>query len=242
MALTFEDIENHFYPVERLANGLVRGDDEMPICTTHSYFRLGGEDESASFVTSDDFRDDDFAALVLAQAPALPPTTLVKLELQPNSHGFTHLLHVPPHYHHELMGRLDAQRETVTFCIPIFESEFSGTETVDEFFELRRGHVATADWRRQVTPRIKLRYGNEKTSGGADDYVLAPFDMVLMEVDDLLGVRKGFIDLMNYRGEVVELVFDQGETYRWIADRNDAGTVPVTKAEIPERLWAFLTR
>lgn len=240
--LSFEDLVNSFYRVEHLTSGLVRAGEELPARTYHSYFQLGDDDRGASFVTSENFIDDDFAALVLAHSPARPPAMLQKLGLRANRYGFTHLLHVPPHYHRELVGRLDTQREAITLCIPIFEPEFSGTETVDEFFELRRRRVATQDWRRKVTPRIMLRYDNGKTGSGAADYFPASFDMVMLEVDNLLGAPNGFIDLMNYRGDVVELLFDHGETYRWIADRNDAGAALIAKAEVRERLWQFLTR
>ena len=239
--LTIEALENNFYPVEALSDDIVRADDELPKTTFHNYFKLG--DGTSPFVVSENLVDDAFAALVLNQAGHKGVEVLTKAELKANPRGFTHVLYAPHQYHSELKGRLDAERPNTTLCIPIFNCEFSGLETPEEFYALRRSVVPTAQWDRRPAPKLSLRFDNPKTRGGTGDgYVFARLEQALQEVDNLVGVGQGFVEVLNYREEVVELVFAGDDDFTWIANRDDATSRRIARDAVREARWTFLTR
>lgn len=243
MTITFDKLVANFYPVDDLGDGLVRCSDELPRRTIHTYFKLPATDGFTPFVVSDDFVDDAFAATVLKTVGDLGVERLTKTKLPTNAYGFTHVLSAPRAYHAHLKGRLDAERARATLCVPIFESEFSGSETPETFGLLFGRVVPTSDWRRAPHPKIALRFDNTKTKGGTGDgYVLARFDLVLRETDNLLGVADGFIEILNHRDEVVELLFSQADMFTLIENRDDAAGVQISREALQEWLWVFLTR
>lgn len=239
--ITAEKLIANFYPVDRLSGGIYRCADEFPRKTIYSYFLLCDAPGFSPFVVIENDSDDDFARVVLDTIGCSTVTSLTKVTLEVNRHGFTHLLLVPDRYHAELKGRLDTDRPTTILCIPIFDSEFSGTETVEEFFELRRNVVPTYNLTRGVYPKITFRFDNPKTRGSTgDDYVFARFDLVTRELQNLIGVPNGFLEIINYHGSVVEVVFDRNDQFIWIPDRDDAKREQLFKDSVEVRLWAFL--
>ncbi|MGO4711647.1 hypothetical protein [Bradyrhizobium sp. 2TAF24] len=241
--LTLEKLRNQFYPVETIGTDLVRCGDELPGRTIHTYVRLCGADGCAPLLVSEDLVDDAFAAQVLHQAGCTGVVRPSKRDLQPNRYGFTHLLEVPPHYHAELKGRLDAERMRTTLCIPIFGCEFSGDETPEDFHALRGRLVPTSRWNRPPCPRISLRFDNPRTGGGTGERtVFATFDQVLREIANLAGVQDGFIELYNHRGEIVELVYRPRASFSWIEGRDDAAARLIDANAIRDTLWTFVTR
>lgn len=241
--ITISKLRDNFYPVDEIGDGFVRCADELPETTYYTYFMICDPPGYHPFVVSENRIDDDFAGLVLTANACKGVSSLTKVELAQNSYGFSHVLFVPFQYHAELKGRLDSDRDMTTLCIPIFNSEFSGTETPEEFVRLRRNIVATSRWDRELTPKIALRFDNGKTKGGTrDGYVFSRFDQVLGEVDDLVGVSDGFIEVINYRGDVVEILFSKGIDFSWIRGRDDSRSERISKDAIRSRLWAFLTQ
>lgn len=241
--ITLSKLKDNFYPVDEIGDTFVRCGDELAKTTIYTYFMLCNAPANSPLTVSDNRIDDDFARLVLNARGCAGAIGLTKAELAPNAYGFTHVLYVPPTYHSELKGRLDADRDKITLCIPIFKSEFSGTETLEEFTELRKHVVPTYRWDREVTPKIALRFDNLKTkSGTGDDYVYTRFEPVLKEVENLLGDKDGFIEILNYKNEVVEIVFTQGEEFSWIQNRDDATGEAILIDDIRPRLWNFLTQ
>lgn len=243
MTITFDKLVANFYPVDDLGDGLVRCGDELPKKTIHTYFLLPAADGFTPFVVSDDLIDDAFAVMVLKTVGDQAVERLTKSALPANAYGFTHVLSAPQAYHAQLKGRLDAERPRATLCVPIFESEFSGSETPEAFGLLFGRVVPTSDWRRAPHPKIALRFDNTKTKAGTGDgYVLAGFDLMLREIDNLLGVADGFIEILNHRDEVVELLFSHADTFTLIENRDDAAGVQIGREALPEHLRAFLTR
>lgn len=111
-------------------------------------------------------------------------------------------------------GRLDAERPRTTLCIPVFSSEFSGTEPAEQFATLRRDIVPTLEWDRPASPKLSLRFDNPKTRGGTGEgSVFARLDMVVREIDNLRGVADGFVEIVNHAGNPVEIVFSRGAEY-----------------------------
>ena len=240
--ITPDLLAEHFYPVLELGGGLVRCDDELPRTIFHTYFLLGLGAAAVPFVTSENLLDDAFAAQVLATVNGTRPTSLTKIAVGPNGYGFTHVLHVAPEFHSELKGRLDEDRKDCVLCIPIFESEFSSSETVDEFVTLRRRLVPTHDWARRPVPKIMLRFDNPKTKGGTtgDGYIPVRFEQVLQEIAAMVGVQDGFIEILNFRGEVIELVFEQGQSFRLIQGRDDVAARLVSIPDLEGQLRTFV--
>jgi hypothetical protein len=232
-------LEDNFYPVV-VGGALVRAADELAENTIYSYFLL---DRAAvtPFVVSEDIVDDAFAHQVLDTAAGRNPDALEKIPLGENRYGFTHLLLAPPAYHSELKGRLDADREATVLVVPIFEAEFSGDETPAEFITLRREVVPANRWDRTIHPKIKMRFDNGNTgSSTGDDYVLVTFQQLMFEVGNLLGVTEGFVEVLNYRDDVIEVVFAEGELYSVIRDRDDDNAVYADFDETGDAIWAML--
>ena len=241
--ITLEMLQDNFYPVEDLGGGLVQCADELPQKTFFTYIQLSNAAGHAPFVVSEDIIDDSFAAQVLGQAGAGEVTALTKAALAPNLYGFSHILYVPGSYHSELKGRRGLDRTLTSLCIPIFESEFSGSESIEDFYQARRHIVPTSRWDRKIAPKIMLRFDNSRTRGGTGDtYVPVQFDTLLAEIDNLVGVADGFIEIVNHRGEVVELLFDQEQIFNLIRNREDATAVQISKEALRDSLWIFLTQ
>jgi hypothetical protein len=239
--LSAEQVHAHFFPVVDLGGGLLRGADEMPKATYYSYFLVGHE--VTPFLVSQDRVDDAFARLVLTCAG---PTLVTQLELSPlpvNAYGLTHLLRAPHNYHRELRGRLDVERPQTTLCIPIHRAEFTGDENVEEFQILRRDVVATSDWAREPAPKISLRFDNTLTGGGTngEGYVFAGQRMLLHEIENLAGDLRGFIEIVNFRKDVLELLSISTDAYSWISNRDDESATKVQRSEIASRIVQFLT-
>lgn len=236
-----QKLEANFYPVV-VEGRLARAADELADSTIYSYFLLpGAEGEPAPFAVSDDLVDDGFARQALEAAAGRKPEALEKIPLGENRYGFTHLILAAPQFHSELKGRLDAERPSTVLVVPIFEPEFSGDETVEEFYVLRRDVVGTNRWNREIQPKIKLRFDNTKTgTGTGEDYVLVTFQQLMAEVGNLLGVADGFVEVINYKGDVIELVFGQDEYYSVIRDRDDDSAVYADFDEAGDLIWAML--
>jgi hypothetical protein len=122
------------------------------------------------------------------------------------------VLLAPKDYHGHFAGRLDAKRSRLVLCLPIHRCEFSGDESVGEFFTLCREIVLALNWQREVCPKIILRYDNPKTQGGTiyDRGVFAKYATVLRELDLLSGVPEGFIEIINYKKQVIEILSPKG--------------------------------
>lgn len=244
--LTIDDIEGQFADVVQVGT-LVRCADATPGGRVHYHVALGVEHgRPVDLLTvSADLLDDDFATLVLEAAGGSEPgMVLEKRALSANGHGFDALLLVPPHYHDYFAGRLDAQRDRLILCVPIHGCEFAGDESA-ELFRLLTREVPIRDWRRFAHPRIQLRFDNPVTGGGTDDamaggYVFAGYDLVLRELANLDGVADGFIELINHRGRVMELLSPAPGRVVIVTDRDDTTRVEVDAAAVADIVWGFV--
>lgn len=231
-------LEQNFYPVVAMGD-VVRCGDELPDRVIHTSFLLPRTPEDGvPFIVSDDLVDDAFVAQMLAEAGRAPITALTKRAIGANRYGFSHILLVPPDFHGELRGRMDEERRSSVLVVPIFESEFSGTEDAEEFATLRR-LVQTPRWDRTVQPRIALRFDNPRTgSGTGDDYVFVTFAVVETERENLAGVEGGFLEIVTFAGDVLELLAQADGTFSLIRNRDDAGAFSVTAEEASDWIWA----
>jgi hypothetical protein len=244
--LTIEDIEAQCAEVVRVGT-CVRCADVTPRSTLHYHIALGVEHgRPVDLLTvSADLLDDAFAALVVEAAGGVPPASVLeKRALPANGHGFDALLLVPPHYHDYFAGRLDAERDRLILCVPIYGCEFAGDETA-EIFRLLTREVPIHDWQRFDHPRTQLRFSNPVTGGGTDDavaggYVFAGYDLVLRELANLDGVADGFVELVNHRSRVMELLSPVPGRVVILTDRDDATKAEVDASAAADIVWGFL--
>ncbi len=229
-----------------VAEDVFKGRMVLPKKTFYYYVRpsVAAAHDCDFLVTSENNDDDGFAREILGSIPAGFDESKLSLHPLPsNAYGLTQLLLAPKAFHAELDGsRLSSKRDKLVLCLPIHKSEFSGTESVEEFYTLRRSVVPTYDWKRSVHPKIKIRFDNARTKGGTvgGKYVFAKYDLVTREIGNLSGAD-GFIEIINYRDDVIEILSPEPDFYLLIRDRDDSRREPLGRADLEKQVWAFLT-
>jgi hypothetical protein len=107
---------------------------------------------------------------------------------------------------------------------------------------MRRELVPTLNWEREVTPKILLRFDNPKTRGGTgNSEVHAKYGTLVREIDNLQGVSNGFIEIINYRGSVRE-VLAAGDMFTLIYERDDGRRETLDRGALVDSLYRFLTQ
>lgn len=194
---------------------------EYAVATYSIYCCLRLATDQTIAVVSRNINDPAFAADVALRAPAgLPHDRPTVFEIPPNAHGFTHAMAVPSTYH-GFLNQIE-KRAGLFLCVPIYRCEFSGDESADEFRQAAARLVPVYEWDRAMQPRISLYFDNPRTGGGTDDVgATVPLRVLLAELDNLNGVSDGFIEITNYRGEVIEVLSPQEGRYVLIRNRQD---------------------
>ena len=167
-----QDLVSHFSDVVDLGDNVFRCKDVLSKVTLHYYVKLAGAGfhENDLLIVSENRMNDEFALSVFASLPRTKVTAGLELHAMPtNGYGLSLTILAPEQYHAYFKGRLDDKRECLALCMPIHRCEFSGNESVDDFFLLRRKIVPTMNWEREVHPKIELRFDNPRTRGGTGD-------------------------------------------------------------------------
>jgi hypothetical protein len=127
-----------------------------------------------------------------------------------------------PAYHASFKANTPHIHSKTTISFPIYNCEFMGNESANEVMLMRRDFVSTVDWNRKPYPKIYLRFDNPKTKGGTigTKLGLAKLDTVEREVQDLSGVKAGFIDVLNFRNIFARIVSPKRNFY-YIYDNNE---------------------
>lgn len=238
--LSEADLVAHYSAVTAIGPNSFRGEDRFSARTKFSYFALGRDHDL--LLASENLADDAFARSTFERiAGRTLSGALQVVELAENAYGFTHCALAPPSFHGELKGRLDDKRLATMLCVPCFRCEFGGDETAEEFRELRTRLIPAMIWKRSVHPKISLRYSLSRSQERADEYVLSRWDTLKRVVSELSGDTQGFVDLMNYKGEVMEVVSSEGGELFSIRNRDDATVARLPAAEAADVLWRFLT-
>lgn len=161
--------------------------------------------------------DDDFAVSVLqtvldrnlepSNVPRKVPLTF------PNPYEFEMAFVVGPNYHGYLEGALDDQRSNLYLCVPSYDCEFSGTETVEEFSYMWI-HTFTHRLKRPICPKIKARWMNPVIQSHTNDrFVPCTSATVAREVKNLEGVSEGWLEIMNFQDQQIHLAFSNDNQY-----------------------------
>lgn len=242
--LKYEDLVENFSDVLGNENGIVICEDEFPKVTTRYYFKLANEATGGYdlVVICESKRDDEFAKFVLSSSMLVKDGVRLSIcPLGPNKYGFTNLVLAPKDFHGYLKGRLDDERDRLVLCLPIHQGEFSGSESIDDFFLLRREIVDTLNWERKPSPQVQIRFDNPQTGvGTAGAYVLVKYEYLLREIDKLEGIGEGFIEILNYLGAVAEILSHAADQFVLILDRDDSARELMNKQQLIERVYAFL--
>lgn len=176
-------------------------------------------------VISQDFVDDALARIVFDSVPVFSSTgkpIVFSISAGKRSSSlFTHVILFPQNYHGH-MKDTGIDRNDLYLCVPIFRCEFSGEESAEEFMDMRVHFVPVLDWKRTVCPKVKVYFDNPKTGAGTDEArVLVNYSTLLLEVDNLEGVSNGFIELENYKGDIVEILSPEKKEFILILNRED---------------------
>lgn len=201
---------------------------------------LKSADRRDLLVISEGVSDREFSLVVVEQAPeSLSQDKSIIFDIAPNKYEFTHVLVVPNSYHGSLKGRLEAKRENLHLCIPIHRCEFSGGESEGEFKEMIQRMIPVFRWSRKVCPKIKVYFDNPGTETGTDEAgVLMKYPTLLSEIENLGGVINGFIEITNYKGEVVEVLSPKKEVFTLVRNRKDEEVL--TYSQLVEALNGFV--
>lgn len=244
--LSQSELELNFSEVKDLGKGVYRCKDVLPRITIYYYVRIGSLVGASQdlLVVSENLADDDFARLIFTSvcgevgSHGLHIVTLLK-----NQYGFPQVVIASAEYHSYFKGRLDRQRNSLFLCLPSYPCEFTGRETVDEFSLIRRDIVPSLNWRREMSPQVLLCFDNPKTkssTGGREIYVKQ--SVVQREIDLLSGVINGFVEIVNYKREVIEVLSPATQEYILISDRNDETRRSISRDELGKFVESFLIR
>lgn len=208
--------------VDLLAEDVYFFQDEMQAYTYHYWLKPSCQQDV--IVVSQDIVNDSLALDVIRSVAnsSLDPDAPTVCELATSMAGFTHVIAVPCHYHGYLKSAKGVERKNLHLCVPIHRCEFSGSESEDDFREMRLHYVPVLNWEREVSPKLLVYFDNPKT--GASTLEAGAFfqwSALLQEVDELNGVSHGFIEITNYKGHVVEVLSPKRDIFILIRNRTD---------------------
>lgn len=238
------DIHANFSQVVELPGGDLRFEIKLPKKRFVHRLRFGRADGGWPDLLTvvEDLDDDEFAKEVLDAAHGhTMPDGLAIVPFSNRTRAFDRVLLAGPSFHGTFMGILDPQRARLVLCIPINHCEFAGNEDRQTFADMCFGIVPTRDWNREPVPKFQLRFSNPRTRGGTSDgYVQVRLRVLLLEIGNLNGVDQGFIEIVNHRGQVVEVLSPRPDAYIHIVDRDDSTRRWMSVDELLEELHAFL--
>lgn len=214
---------------------------QLRLAETFDDHCLKSTPERDLLVISEAIVDRAFAMDVIRQASGdFSQDRMSRFDLTANPYGFTQALVLPNTYHGAFKGRFDAKRERLYLCVPIHRCEFSGDESADEFKAMLGRTVYPFRWNRPVSPKIRVYFDNPATGSGTDEEgVLMTYSTVLAEIDNLNGVVSGFIEITNYAGEVIEVLFPGQDQFILIRHRREETAVSLPQLKDAVNRFVF---
>jgi hypothetical protein len=216
-----QELAEEFGQVRDAGSGVVFFQDKIRGYTC-SYWLAASRTRDLIVVTETDI-DDELALIIVGAVPdktSCDRPTII--ELPNDSSRFTHVIVAPSTYHSYLKGLDRIDRSNLLLCIPIFRCEFSGNELPEEFRELRQRSVPTLNWKRKKHPKLLVYFDNPKTGAGTEEQgAYLQIDYLFSEIENLHGVENGFVELTNWEGRIVELLWSADDKYRFIVERQD---------------------
>lgn len=241
--ITKENLLSNFIHVREVSENIFEFRDVLPKKTLIYYLRIATENFCAHdlLVVSENNIDDEFAILIFSEK-ITGASSLQKKALANNKYGFSTLVLAPAEYHAYFKGRLDGERKSLLLCLPTYNCEFSGLESTDDFCLMRREIVSTLDWNRKISPKISLRFDHPSIEAGTGgNAVLARYEMVLNEINNLDGARDAFVEISNYLGENIEILSHSRGEFILVRKRDDRTREYLDADCLMRALWKFLT-
>lgn len=123
--------------------------------------------------------------------------------------NFDAMLFIPSSYHTSFATYSDRLHQKTIGVFPIYNCEFSGDESPDTVKFLRQDIVSTVNWNREKSPKIKLRYKNNKTKSGTigRKLYLDKWNNLLYELNSLQDCTdlSSFIEVENYKNKYIHI-------------------------------------
>jgi len=123
--------------------------------------------------------------------------------------NFDAVLFIPSSYHTSFATYSDRLHQKTIDVFPIYHCEFSGDESPDTAKFLRQDIVSTVNWNREKSPKIKLRYKNNKTKSGTigRELYLDKWNNLSHELNSLQDCTdsSSFIEVENYKNEYIHI-------------------------------------
>ncbi len=123
--------------------------------------------------------------------------------------NFDAMLFIPSQYHTSFSTYSDRLYQKTIDVFPVYSCEFSGDESPDIVKFLRQDIVSTVNWNREISPKIKLRYKNNKTKSGTieEKLYLDKWNNLLHELNNLQDCTdsSSFIEVENYKNEYIHI-------------------------------------
>lgn len=123
--------------------------------------------------------------------------------------NFDAMLFIPSPYHTSFSTYSDRLHQKTIDVFPIYNCEFSGDESPDTVKFLRQDIVSTVNWNREKSPKIKLRYKNNKTKSGTigRKLYLDKWNNLSHELNSLQDCTdsSSFVEVENYKNEYIHI-------------------------------------
>lgn len=241
--LTENNLLEQFGEIENINQDVFLCPFELPTKTINNYIKINDPQDLDFILISLNLRNDEFANYLFENLPEqIDLTTISRNPIPANKYGFSDILLVPPTYHSQLKGIFEKERESLIWCIPIHRYEFSGNESKEELQDMYIRTVPVQDWKRQGVPKIKIYFRNPKTKGGTinKNPVIFKYEYLIREIKNINGVENGFLEITNYKNEVIEIVSPLEGQYFLILNRDDSKRVLKTIDQIIEAVDLFL--
>jgi len=240
--LKYRELVDNFSNVIDLKDGIYKCCEETGKSTYFYYVKLASGAKTKDYVlVSRNIEDDGFAQKALERVgESAVGDEIIVCPMPQNGYYFSSIILAPSTFHSYFKGILDKSREDLVLCLPIHRCEFSGRESAAEFIEMRR-QIPDLDWRRAVYPKIKLRFSNPVTQGGTGgSEVVVSYSILLDEIENLNGVSLGFVEIVNYKDEVLEIISPSSNVFVLIRNRDDNTRESVQKNAVFEFVQSFI--
>lgn len=212
--IPIKTMRDEFGVAEKITPEVFRAELETRSSLTQYYFRSVRGVLPDLLTTSRDLDDSPFAVQLLEEvarhvsSPCVIPPCKIRLE-QENAYGFESALLLTPEYHGHLKGILDDRRNTLVYCVPVHDSEFTGAENPEEY-RLWQVRVGIENWARKPFPYVMMEFENpgSKFRSALERVTL---DVCIGNLSELQGVRAGHAVIRNAWGETVRIeTFEDG--------------------------------
>jgi hypothetical protein len=156
------------------------------------------------------------------------------------SYRFDALLLLAPDVHKLLEIRRPSLQPFVIQAIPIYSCEFTGDETPEMLYTLRKRFVSTLDWKRVPSPRIMASFSTGTVKTPAKLGLISLPD-VLFYLQEIRRLGDGFGRVCNYLGELIQITY-AASSGNYQVGLSDRSTLLIPATEMDDWLMNFVCR